>query len=390
MRSSSRLLLPVGLAALLCGAARAQFALTEVFVNPPGTDQGQEAVEIQGAASASLAGYFLLVIEGDGTSAGVLDVRQDLGALSTGSNGLLLIRDVPATVINPAPDPATSIATFDWTPDLENGSNTYVLGFGTPPAAGTDLDSDNDGTLDVGALAGFTVVDAVAILENDGPANVGYADDFGFFTAGPFDGVVNPNVGAHTPDTVYRLLDADGKPWKWVGGDVVGTNPGGPYAFDFVPNEVFGLLEAGITALDVNPGSLNAKVSLVGSRTSISIATGGTDVFSLGAGASKAGKLYFMVGSTSGTTPGFSVDGQLLPLNPDSYFFFTLTPNTPLLTPSLSFLNGAGQGSCSFTIPSGTALGGVPFPVHHAYVVFDPALGIVTAASNAVPVTLVP
>jgi hypothetical protein len=390
MLSVSRLA-AAALAATSFGAlAQAQFTLTEVFVNPPGTDQGQEAVEIQGAPNASLAGYFLLAIEGDASNAGVLDVRQDLGAASTGANGLLLLRDVAATLIHPAPAAATSVFQFDWNPDLENGSNTYVLGFGTPPAAGLDLDADNDGTLDVGALAGFTVVDAVAILENDAGINAGYADDLGFTNLGPFDGISNPAVGAHTPDIAYRLLDADGAPLAWAGGDVLGTNPGGPYTFDYVPNEIFGLLEAGLTALDINPGNPNVSVGLRGTPGSVSISAGGVHALSLSAGASKAGNLYFLLGSISGTTPGLPVDAVILPLNFDAYFAATLTPNTPLLAPNLSFLNGAGQGTCSFTIPASTVIGGVPFSAHHAYVVFNLGLGVVTYASNAVPVTLVP
>ncbi|MBM3977960.1 MAG: hypothetical protein FJ299_13360 [Planctomycetes bacterium] len=376
--------------ALLASGAMGQFHLTELLPNPPGTDEGQEAIEIQGLPSASLAGYFLLVIEGDGGGAGTIDVRQDLGTFTTGSNGLLLIRDVPATAIGPAPDPNTSVVAFNWTPDIENGTNTYVLGFGAPPAAGTDLDVENDGVLDAGALAGFTVVDAVTLVENDGAANQAYADDLGFAVLGPFDGVSNPGVGSHTPDAVYRLLDGDGKPGPWAGGDVLGTNPGGPYSFDFAPNEIFGLLEAGLTALDLNPGNANAKVSLKGSPLSISVAAGGVQQLSLLAGASKAGLLYFLVGSVSGTTPGFPVDSVILPLNPDAYFFATLTPNTPLLTPSLGFVNGAGQGTCNFTIPPATVLGGVPFTAHHAYVIFNLSLGVVTFASNAVPVTLNP
>jgi len=42
----------------------------------------------------------------------------------------------------------TSISIVAFTPDIENGSNTFVLGFGTPPSVGDDLDADNDGTLD--------------------------------------------------------------------------------------------------------------------------------------------------------------------------------------------------------------------------------------------------
>jgi hypothetical protein len=70
LSQSLRLLVLGGLLARVAGA---QFPLSEVDVNPPGTDQGQEAVEIRGAPGASLSGYYLLAIEGDGTGAGVVD-----------------------------------------------------------------------------------------------------------------------------------------------------------------------------------------------------------------------------------------------------------------------------------------------------------------------------
>ncbi|MBK7876382.1 MAG: hypothetical protein IPJ77_11610 [Planctomycetes bacterium] len=229
-------------AVLAIGAsAHAQFRLSEIYVNAPGTDDGQEGVEIRGPASTSLAGWYFLAIDGDGTSAGVCDVVQDLGAHSTGANGLLLVRD-GAAVITPAPDPATTVVVFNWTPDLENGTNTYVLGFGTPPLAATDLDTNDDGTLDV-ALTGFTVFDSVSLTENDGASNFVYADELG--------GTVIPANPGFNADALYRIFNADGSPCSWVGGDVLGTNPGGPYTWDLL--RVFG----GITAGGLDLGTLN-------------------------------------------------------------------------------------------------------------------------------------
>ncbi len=229
-------------AIVLAGAtARAQFRLSEIFINVPGTDDGQEAVELRGPANASLAGWYLLAIDGDGTSAGVCDVVEDLGSYSTGANGLLLVRDGVA-VITPVPDPATSVVVFNWNPDIENGTNTYVLGFGTPPAQATDLDTNDDGTLDV-ALTGFTVFDSVSLTENDGANNFVYADDLG--------GTVIPADPGFNADALYRIFNADGTPCSWIGGDVLGTNPGGPYTWDLP--RTFG----GITGGGLDLGSLN-------------------------------------------------------------------------------------------------------------------------------------
>jgi hypothetical protein len=224
--------------------AQAQFSLSELFYNPPATDQSQEGVEIRGPASTALTGWYFLAIEGDGTASGMVDIVHDLSTYSTGTNGLLLIRDDAVAVVSPAPDPATSVVVFNWTPDIENGSNTYVLGFGTPPAAATDLDTNDDGTLDV-ALAGFTVVDSIGVIENDTAVNNGYADDLG--------GTQLASFTSFTPTGLYRIYNANGSPCSWAGGDVLGTNPGGPYLWDTAGGRVFG----GLTGGGVDLGTLN-------------------------------------------------------------------------------------------------------------------------------------
>ncbi len=224
------------------------FILTEIFINPPSTDGGQETIEIKGAPNSSLAGISLLVIEGDATGAGAVDLRIDLSAYSTGSNGLLLIRDA-ATTLLPAPDAGTSVVVLDFNPDIENGSNTFVLGVGTAPALNSDLDSDNDGIFNAGALNGFTAMDAVSLLENDGAANFSYADDLGFTVLGPFIGF--------NPDALYRTFNDDETTCIWTGGDLLGS-VGGPYTFDFAANRIFGFQQHGITSgVDLNLGTAN-------------------------------------------------------------------------------------------------------------------------------------
>ncbi|TAJ11582.1 MAG: hypothetical protein EPO68_14395, partial [Planctomycetota bacterium] len=316
----------------LSGLSSAQFTLSKLFFNPVGTDGGQEAIEIRGPASTSLAGYSLLVIEGDATGAGVVDISMDLSAYSTGANGLLLIRDA-ASAILPGPDAGTSVVVFDWSPDIENGSNTYVLGSGTAPAAATNLDADDDGTFDVGALAGFTTSDAVGVIENDAGVNVGYADDLGFQNFGPFGPLPAPN---YTPDCLIRYYNPNGSTCGWAGGDVAGTNPGGPYNFFNFPTNSFGFdvqgivnnptIELGVITAGPDtdgdglanacdgcpndpaktaPGLCGCGIaegcSLGATPESISISAGGVQTLSLFGGAGNAGQLYFLVGSTSGT-----------------------------------------------------------------------------------------
>ena len=97
-----------------------------VFYNPTGADNGKEYFEILHTPSTALTGLTLLVIEGDGTGAGILDKAISLAPYSTGTNGLLLWRDA-STVLTPAPSAATTVVVSDFVPDIENGTNTYLL-----------------------------------------------------------------------------------------------------------------------------------------------------------------------------------------------------------------------------------------------------------------------
>jgi len=407
--------------ALLSFSARAgvDVYFSELFVNPPGTDQTQEGVELRGTPSASLAGYWMLAIDGDGASAGVVDLVRDLGSVTLGTNGLALLRD-SALVINPAPDAATTLVVADFTPDIENGSNTYVLGFGTPVSVGTDLDTNDDGVLD--AATGLTVVDAVSFLENDSGVNAGYADDLGFATGmlGPY---VGPTPAAHTPDSASRIFNADGSPCSWTEGDVIGTNPGGPYDYEFATGEVSGFDVHGITAMGLTLGSLNvlpdndadgvangcdgcpddatkAAPGLCGCGipegctfgrdvAEVNATTGGTQSLFLYAGAAHAGKGYYVLGSVSGTTPGLPFNQNvLLPLNYDFYFQALLSFPNVLVLNSFSTLDGSGNATAQFVVPPAVS---IPFAVtvNHAYLVLSP-FNVPVMASNAVPVLLTP
>lgn len=361
------------------------FTLSEIFINPPGTDDGQEAIEIAGPASSSLAGYYLVIVEGDGTAAGTVDVVIDLGALSTGSNGLLLLRDT-ATPILPLPDANTAIFTSNFTPDIENGSNSYLLGFGTPPTVTSDLDVDNDGTAEVG-LPGFTVVDAVSLVENDGASNFAYADDFGGTLVGPFAG---PVPAAFNSDVLYRVYDVDGNPFDWISGDVLGTNPGGPYSFDVGAGRIFNLAAFGISTLDISPGNTNLVKTLKGTPGDVSILAGGSHTLTLKGGVANANKTYYVFGSVTGTSPGLPFNANVtLPLNYDLYFdLFILAPNT-FMSNSFASFDANGTASATLFVPAGITT--LPFAItlNHAFVTLN-AFNVAIQASNPVPLILNP
>lgn len=225
--------------------ADAQFLITEVFNNPPGdSDVGFEAFEILGPPNASLSGWWLVCIDGNVSVApypGVVRVRVNLNGMSTGSNGLLLVRDGP-TVLQPPPAAETAIAVtgpFDIF-GIATFAPTFLLVHGTPPTVGTDIDVNNDGTVDVWPR-NAVVIDAVSskhyLVENSRE----YADDFG--------GTALGNVGTLV-DAFYRVFDCDGSVLGWAGGDVNGVNPG-PYPW-LASN--FGWGEGGIPPLAPEQG----------------------------------------------------------------------------------------------------------------------------------------
>jgi hypothetical protein len=207
--------------------------LNEIFLNPPGTDNGQEFFELRGTVGESLSNMWFLVIEGDSTAAGVVDVAIDLTGNSMGSNGLFLRRDAATNIawnnaqtgysLMTGPDAGTNVAVGDFSPDLENGSETFLLVSGFTGVIGTDLDAGNDGTLDSTPWA--SISDALGFLENDGASNTQYATSLGYFGF-----ATNAEFNS---DVMFRANNfSDGTPNTWFGADVIGTNPGGPYTVD--------------------------------------------------------------------------------------------------------------------------------------------------------------
>ena len=232
-----------------CGlamAANADIRLNEFLINPPGTDNGQEFFELAGTAGMSLAGYSLIFIEGDSAAAGTVDKIIDLSSYSIGSNGLLLWRDAVSTIDTSTaagvqgPSAGTTVVNVDFVPDIENGTQTYLLVSNFTGTLNQDLDTNNDGTLDLTPWG--SVVDGLALVENDiDTPNIQYASNFGLFWW------TSPDFNA---DAFIRGVDG-----LWYASDVLGTNPGGVYSLDATRNNS-GLSNAGDFVL--TPGVANS------------------------------------------------------------------------------------------------------------------------------------
>ena len=151
--------------------------------------------------------------------------------------------------------------------------------------------------------------------------------------------------------------------------------------------------------LDIDlDGQLDECVApaLMANTYELSLANGGTQAFSLQTPPSiNPVDFYILVGSLAGTSPGTSFGTFTLPLNPDVYFYRTLstsvskflTPGSGVLAPSAS---GGGQATATFSTPPISAPALVGKTVHHAFLTIGLQTGTVNFVSNAVPLALLP
>ena len=132
---------------------------------------------------------------------------------------------------------------------------------------------------------------------------------------------------------------------------------------------------------------------LAATPATISLATGGQQVLSLDAGTALAHAPYLVLGSLSGSAPGFVYGGVSVPLNvPDAYFDLALgAPNAPPLTNSFGVLDATGSATAAFTLPPGLPPALIGLQFQHAYGVLWPSgVRVLRDASNATSVRLVP
>ncbi|HKX46520.1 MAG TPA: endonuclease, partial [Planctomycetota bacterium] len=121
---------------------------------------------------------------------------------------------------------------------------------------------------------------------------------------------------------------------------------------------------------------------------SIDTVLGGQQQLALAAGTAHAGRLYFVLGSASGTTPGLFLP-PLLPLNLDAYLLHTIQYPNQVVQGSLGFLDAGGSAVASLAVPAGAYTSFAGALLHHAALVFAvPGSGAILAASNAVPLAL--
>ncbi len=129
--------------------------------------------------------------------------------------------------------------------------------------------------------------------------------------------------------------------------------------------------------------------SISGVPSHISAAAGGVHTMYLDAGVPRAGALYVLAGTASGTQPGFQVGAFTIPLNIDPYFQLTIQfANLPPFGNTFSTLDGFGRSVATLTVPAGIpGLAGIV--LHHAFATID-GFGQPSFASDVTRLELVP
>ena len=164
--------------------------ISEIRVDQDGTDD-DEFFELVGTPGTSLDGLFYIVI-GDGSGgSGVIEEVTNLNGQVIPADGYFLAGENTMTIATP--DMVTSL-------NFENSDNfTHLLVAGFVGSDGDDLDTDDDGVLDLTPWAGE--LDRIALVEEENPP-AGTEYHYGPPSIGP--------DGSYVPGQVYRC------PEGWV------------------------------------------------------------------------------------------------------------------------------------------------------------------------------
>ena len=184
----------------------------------------------------------------------------------------------------------------------------------------------------------------------------------------------------------FKILEGRGLPWEGFGRQLrnIGDLDGDGTPELLVISDSFGQTASKPAYFEIwNHKNLPLRSDR--HLVSISGKSSRTQVLKLDAGAKNAGKFYLLLGSLSGSKPGFNYAGLHVPLNPDAYFSWTASqgPNALFLRSSFGVLDANGRASAKFILPPGIPNSLLWLRFWHAYLVFD-SKGF-TMASNPVP-----
>jgi hypothetical protein len=125
--------------------------------------------------------------------------------------------------------------------------------------------------------------------------------------------------------------------------------------------------------------------------SSVSLSAGGEQQLRLNASYLQAQKLFLILGTAGGTSPGQFGAGVQVPLNPSPYFTTTLfAPASSPVSPSLGWLGNAGTALAEVVVPAGSDSTLAGKTIHHAYLVLDPSNAQVLSVSTPLALELAP
>lgn len=196
--------------------------INELDINPGGTDQPCEYVELRGTPGAIIENVHFVAFEGDAAPSGTADFVVTFGSPGPafGSNGLIVVTGTAACGARTYAPETTRLQTalLDATNGLENGTISFLLiSSATAITPNTDYDTDNNGTLEA-LPAGATVLDAVAWTDGD-------AGDimYGGVTITAAGGTIGASTRFPTNTTANSAA-------AWYAGAMTGTNDATTYS----------------------------------------------------------------------------------------------------------------------------------------------------------------
>lgn len=231
--------------------------ISEIMVNPSGSDSPFEFIELRGDPGATIAAdTYLIQVEGDSSDPGDIESNGnatngctvnndgttpcpqggiiDLSGVTIGSNGYVVILTTGHDyTVNP--DATILLDVTDG--DLEGQSHSFLLintnGNGAPSSS-DDIDDDNDGEIDVAFTSIWTILDGVSFIDDDASTGEGAYGNVIFAEADAVANILSPATSTViSTDTQYDYAarignstgsvvnnDASVESVDWMGGDL--------------------------------------------------------------------------------------------------------------------------------------------------------------------------